>query len=1009
MTAWRCDVLSVASVKSASGAANYFAKDDYHAAEYYAGEHATEASGWAGEGAKALGLAGEVAKETLEKILNGELPDGEKVGQVQNRQSGIDLTFSMPKSASVMAYVAGDERVLKAHWNAVRTTMAWAEKQFAEGRTYERTKSGEPVRTGNLVYALFQHDTSRALDPQGHIHVVIANMTRMANGAWQALHNSQLWKNNTTLGAAYNAQFRSELAKLGYETQLTGKHGQFEIKGVPKEVLEEFSQRRAEILAKAEELGISSPKGLDKVTTNTRDPKLNVEDRLSLRDSWRERAAALGFDGKALLAQAIGRSSPGSAEHGLRTERGLNEVLTGIREAVGSIFSPRDPLVDRGLDRLGLTASEYRAQHAVASAVRILEQREAAFSVPEVTLTALDLGLAGVTAEKVDARISELVRDEKLIPGKSNRIDGVVTHVTTPEALATEAKILAEIDAGKAAAKPIVAPDQVVMRLTDASGDKTLNAGQMAAATLALSSSDRIVAVQGVAGAGKSTMIASVARVAEAEGRKVLGLAFQNKMVGDLREGSGIEAQTVSSFVNTYARHALAGRGEGYEGARNELKGTVLVLDEASMVGSTPMRHLVGIANALGVDRLVMIGDRQQLSAIDAGKSFALAQAGGIAMERMDENLRQRTDQLRSVAALANRGAVREALGVLGEKLKASPAHVEAAANHWLSLPKDERDATALFASGRASRAELNERVQAGLKADGTLAGEGRTFSVIERVNTTREELRYAKTYAAGQTVEVARAVSELGLRRGTYEVIGVDAKGRVELRSGSKTLRFDPQKIDPMDKRDALGLSQRESIKLHENDQIRWTQNDKDRGLLNAALARVVSVSDKGITVEAADKTLHELKTGDPMLERMGLAYALNMHMAQGITADKGIAVMSSTESNLSNQRLFNVTVTRVRDDLTLYTDNKDRLTSAIERNEGNKTSALETVGKIDVDAPSRSAPAHGPTPREASFNPTLPPDLASLHGKPLGLGAELGPPAKDLPFPEKDIGLEL
>ena len=94
----------------------------------------------------------------------------------------------------------------------------------------------------------------------------------------------------------------------------------------------------------------------------------------------------------------------------------------------------------------------------------------------------------------------------------------------------------------------------------------------------------------------------------------MLGLAFQNKMVGDLREGSGIEAQTVSSFVNTYARHALAGRGEGYEGARNELKGTVLVLDEASMVGSTPLRHLVGIANALGVDRLVMIGEARQFA-----------------------------------------------------------------------------------------------------------------------------------------------------------------------------------------------------------------------------------------------------------------------------------------------------------------------------------------------------------------------------------------------------------
>ena len=89
MTAWRCDVLSVASVKSASGAANYFAKDDYHAAEYYAGEHATEASGWAGEGAKALGLTGE------EVITIGALANGEaKTVSVTAERDGADpVTF----------------------------------------------------------------------------------------------------------------------------------------------------------------------------------------------------------------------------------------------------------------------------------------------------------------------------------------------------------------------------------------------------------------------------------------------------------------------------------------------------------------------------------------------------------------------------------------------------------------------------------------------------------------------------------------------------------------------------------------------------------------------------------------------------------------------------------------------------------------------------------------------------------------------------------------------------
>ncbi|MFY8154626.1 MAG: relaxase domain-containing protein, partial [Hyphomicrobiales bacterium] len=106
-------MLSVASVKSASGAAQYFAKDDY-----YTAEHSSEATAWGGVGAADLGLKGEVTKEDFEKILNGEMPDGEKVGQVEGRRLGVDLTFSMPKSASVMAYVAGDARVLTAHMNA---------------------------------------------------------------------------------------------------------------------------------------------------------------------------------------------------------------------------------------------------------------------------------------------------------------------------------------------------------------------------------------------------------------------------------------------------------------------------------------------------------------------------------------------------------------------------------------------------------------------------------------------------------------------------------------------------------------------------------------------------------------------------------------------------------------------------------------------------------------------------------------------------------------------------
>ena len=1030
-------MLSVASVKSASGAANYFAKDDY-----YTAEHSSEATVWGGLGAAEVGLKGEVTKEAFEKILNGELPSGEKVNQVENRRSGVDLTFSMSKSASVLAYVAGDERILAAHMTAVKNTMTWVEQKFAEARTYERFKSGEAVRTGNLIYAAFQHDTSRSLDPQGHIHVLVASMTKTASGVWQALRNDALWKNNTTIGAAYHAQFRAELGKLGYETEVTGKHGQFEIKGVPKAVIDAFSQRRTDIVAKAAELGITNPKQIDRITTNTRDAKLNVEDRQALRDDWKARAAELGFDGKALVAQAEARAEGARQDTKGHTLDRARETLSGIASALGEMFKPKDPLVSSGLERLGLSAVDMRAQHAVASAIRIHAQREAAFSIPDVTQTALNLGLKGVTAEQIDNRVSQLIREEKLLPGKSDRIDGVITHVTTPEALATERGILAAIESGKGAVSPIVAPDKVLDRLNAASGDKELNAGQLAAATLILTSNDRVVAVQGVSGAGKSTMLSSVARNAEQEGRKVIGLALMKATADRLGSETGIETRTVSSFVHSYARHALAGQGTGYNGARAELAGTVLVLDEASMVGSDQMKHVVGIANALGVDRLALIGDRQQITAVDAGKAFAIAQEGGVSMARMDENLRQRTEQLRTVAALTNRGAVREAMQVLDDKVIANPEHVKAAAEHWLKLTPEEREATAMFSSGRKARAELNLRIQDGLATEGTLKGEGVEIGVLDKVNHTREELRYAQTYKAGQVVDLRYAVKELGLPRGTFDVIGVDAKGRVQVMIGNRVRTFDPQRISPTDKTDVMQLAQREQIKLHEGDKIRWTQNDKDRGLNNNDVARVLSADRNGIKVEGLDGRVHELKAGDPMMERISLAYALNMHAAQGITADTAVAVMSHKESNLSNQRLFNVTVTRVRDDIRLFTDDREKLTSAIERNEGNKTSALETVGELSVD-PGRHAagPGGGKTGPDTPFNPEVPADLdrgpervtgasatasadvtkadPSPSGKPdirnnptldlTSIRVNVEPKGPDLPFPEKDIGLEL
>ena len=196
-------MLSVANVRTAGGAANYFAADNY-----YTRADADRSGEWMGKGAAALGLEGTVDARQFEAVLKGMLSDGSRVGS-DNRahRAGTDLTFSMPKSWSVLALVGGDKRILDAYAAAVRETLRWAEKNLAETRMEVRGRE-RVVQTGNLAIALFQHDTNRNQEPNAHFHAVIANVTRGPDGKWRALRNDKVWEHNTLLNAMTMARFR---------------------------------------------------------------------------------------------------------------------------------------------------------------------------------------------------------------------------------------------------------------------------------------------------------------------------------------------------------------------------------------------------------------------------------------------------------------------------------------------------------------------------------------------------------------------------------------------------------------------------------------------------------------------------------------------------------------------------------------------------------------------------------------------------------------------------------
>lgn len=272
-------MMTVAPVASAADAAGYYSsKDNY----YFLDDMPTQ---WMGEGARELGLEGPVDLETFTDILHGNLPNGVMLGkEVQGahvHRPGHDFTFSAPKSVSMLILAGGDKRLLEAHHDAVKETLAIMEQTVSARDTKEGVT--RIVTSGKMVAALFTHDTSRNLDPQIHTHAVMANVTEL-DGRWKALATDTIhgagfietaYRNQITYGKIYRNVLKGKAETIGYETVPTGgRHDLWEIKGFTEAVLEEFSSRHREIHARAGD--DASLKSRDVAALDTRQRKQDI-------------------------------------------------------------------------------------------------------------------------------------------------------------------------------------------------------------------------------------------------------------------------------------------------------------------------------------------------------------------------------------------------------------------------------------------------------------------------------------------------------------------------------------------------------------------------------------------------------------------------------------------------------------------------------------------------------------------------------------------------------------
>ena len=361
-------VVSIGAVASAAQGVSYFERVGYYSRNDP--EH-LEASAWAGKGAEALGLSGPVDPGVFKDVLEGTVPDGsgrrlgrpEKDGSISHR-SGRDITFSAPKSVSLVAMLGDDANVVAAHDAAVKRTLAWLEATTIQTRMKD-PETGRLAHMGGqkMVAATFRHDTSRNLDPQLHTHAVVANMVQGDDGKWRTMSNELLYKCKMLTGMVYRSELARGLEELGYRVEKTHADGRFEIAGVSRAVIEAFSTRRAEIEAAMHERGLgdpgSNPHLAARAALMTRAQKRDV-DKEVLRESWREQADALGFSAGKVSEAAWSRRAKEADAWERIAEAGGERHATGDREAgtAGAGKMSRDP--DPSLQAAGRAGASSR-------------------------------------------------------------------------------------------------------------------------------------------------------------------------------------------------------------------------------------------------------------------------------------------------------------------------------------------------------------------------------------------------------------------------------------------------------------------------------------------------------------------------------------------------------------------------------------------------------------------------------------------------------------------------
>jgi conjugative relaxase-like TrwC/TraI family protein len=885
----------------AAGQAQTYHQLDYTAPSqsYYKQGDAVKGE-WQGRLASSFGLSGEVTAQEFSRLTQGQHPqtevqmvrhreaveyknaDAKTVKAVEHR-AAWDATFSAPKSVSLTALVGGDDRVREAHSAAVTVALTELERY-----TQARIGGNHPAETtGKFIAAKFEHDTARPVDgyaaPQLHTHAVIFNVTERKDGSTRALQDRSFFQSKQFATAVYQSELFYRLRGLGYEIE-TGKSGAPEIKGYTQAYLDASSLRSQQIKDEMAKKGVSGPRAAQIAAHSTRDKKQNLT-REAVLEAHRSVAADYGQQPQTVVAQARERA---------RTQQ-------------------RNP--DKGV----------RAQEALTYARDSLFEREAVAEERLIFRDALRRGMGETMYAEVRADFE--TRRER---GEFHSVEAAKyasdRSFTTPETIAAERANVAHVLSGKNAVQPIMSAERAQEQ---ARSRDFLNDSQRRVIEETLNSTDRIHGLQGRAGSGKTTVLASIREGAEKSGYIVEGFAPTSRAAAQLRE-AGIDATTLQSFL---------ARGTNHPSANPKLR-HLYMLDESSLASTRQMRSFLDKLNPS--DRVLVIGDTSQHQGVDAGKPFEQMRDAGMRTSQLDRIMRQKDPELlKAVEQLANNNT-RHGIDMLASQGRISEIsdkqeRIVAIAKDYAANPQN----TIIVSPDNRSRQQINEAVRAELLQKGVLAEDGKLLRTLShRSDMTGADRTWAARYNIGDVLQYTSGSKSEGIERDSFATVRVvDGRANaltVELANGTR-VTYDPRRLR------GVNVFREVEREFATGDRIQATAPNKELGLANRDLGTITEIKDGQISVRMDGKKEHVITFDPSAFRQFDHGYAVTSHSAQGLTAGRVLAHFDTDSSySLINTRLAYVAISRASDDARVYTNNAETLGPRL-ASDISKTAALD------------------------------------------------------------------